>query len=240
MAQAQARHIHRSKGHDGIGDTEVDEYRAQRRARKREAEGAWSASLFLTAVALLMPLWFLGTSLAFVNAELRALGSSPIASRATEILLLSAGTVATWFALRVAILLARAPRLGRGPHRQRLRTGSMIAACLALLFLERYVNAGNDLGGSILAHVGALAPAVLMVEISMALPAIVRRRYGTGIGSIGALMWALASASLCLVAAIDSVWWLPTFFALCGSVCTAPAALRVWRHYEEEVVHATA
>jgi hypothetical protein len=146
--------------------------------------------------------------------------------------------VATWFALRVAILLARAPRLGKGPHRQRLRIGSMIAACLALMFLERFANASTALAGSMLAYVGALAPAVLMVEISLALPAIVKRRYGTGIGSIGALAWAFASASLLLVVTIPEAWWLPTFFALCGSVCTAPAALRVWRHYEGGVVSA--
>ena len=159
-------------------------------------------------------------------------------TRSTEIILLGLGTVATWFALRVAILLSRAPRLGKGPHRQRLRIGSMIAACLALLFLERFANASTALAGSMLAYVGALAPAVLMVEISLALPAIVKRRYGTGIGSIGALAWAFASASLLLVVTIPEAWWLPTFFALCGSVCTAPAALRVWRHYEGGVASA--
>ncbi len=237
MAHTQYPSMHRSKGHDNI-DKEVDDYRSRRRAAKHDAEGAWVASLFLTAVALLMPLWFLATSVAFVNAELEAVGSAPMFARSTEIILLGLGTVATWFALRVAILLARAPRLGKGPHRQRLRIGSMIAACLALMFLERFANASTALAGSMLAYVGALAPAVLMVEISLALPAIVKRRYGTGIGSIGALAWAFASASLLLVVTIPEAWWLPTFFALCGSVCTAPAALRVWRHYEGGVVSA--
>jgi len=220
MAHTQYPSMHRSKGHDNI-DEEVDDYRSRRRAAKLNAEGAWVASLFLIAVALLMPLWFLATSVAFVNAELEAAGSAPMFTRSTEIILLGLGTVATWFALRVAILLSRAPRLGKGPHRQRLRIGSMIAACLALLFLERFANASTALAGSMLA-----------------LPAIVKRRYGTGIGSIGALAWAFASASLLLVVTIPEAWWLPTFFALCGSVCTAPAALRVWRHYEGGVASA--
>ena len=170
MAHTQYPSMHRSKGHDNI-DEEVDDYRSRRRAVKLNAEGAWVASLFLIAVALLMPLWFLATSVAFVNAELEAVGSAPMFARSTEIILLGLGTVATWF--------ARAPRLGKGPRRQRLR-----------------------------------------------------------IGSIGALAWAFASASLLLVVTIPEAWWLPTFFALCGSVCTAPAALRVWRHYEGAVASA--
>jgi hypothetical protein len=36
--------------------------------------------------------------------------------------------------------------------------------------------------------------------------------------------------------AIPSIWWMPCMLAVAGSMCTAAAAVRIWRHYEGRIV----
>jgi hypothetical protein len=208
---------------------------ARRKSRFEIAsdQGVWIAALYLSIVASLMPVWFLGASLA-ITAGAPDASASSVSERGTRIILLALGTVATWFAIRVAIVLSRAPRLGRGHHRKTMRYGAVAAGALSIVLLARFVYADGPLGGDALAFIGALAPAVLMAELSFALPAITKGRHGAAIGTLGGYLWAFASIAMLCLGAVPAVWWVPFVFAIGGSCCTAPAALRVWRHYEQE------
>ena len=220
-------------------DNDVTRGPARSRSRNARAsdDGVWIASLFLSLVAVLMPIWFLGTALAFVGDSASAASVGAVVSDAAQIVLISIGSVATLCAVRVAWVLAAAPRLGRHHHRQTLRYGAIAAGALALLFVQRFIFVEGSLSGDLFAYFGALAPAMLMAELSFALPAITKRHYGTAIGSLGGFAWMLASISLMCVAVVPAVWWMPALFAAGGSVCTAVAALRIWRHYEGEPLH---
>jgi len=209
--------------------------RRKSRSERAGDQGVWLSALFLAVVACLMPAWFLGVGLAFAAGD--GEGATPTA-HAVQIALLGLGTVATWFGLRACFTLSNAPRLGRGPHRTAMRRVPIVAGVLSVVFLHRFAYNAPALASDFFAYVGAMAPAVLLTEVSWALPSISKRRYGTLIGLKGGLAWAAAGFSIVLVGFMPMVWWLPVACAAAGSVCTALAAVRIWRHYEGEVVTA--
>lgn len=209
--------------------------RRKSRSERAGDQGVWLSALFVAVVACLMPAWFLGVGLAFAVGG--GEGATPTA-RTMQIALLALGTVATWFGLRACITLSNAPRLGRGPHRNAMRRVPIVAGVLSVVFLHRFAYNAPALASDFFAYVGAMAPAVLLSEVSWALPAISKRRYGTLIGLKGGLAWAAAGFSVVLVGFMPAMWWLPAACAAAGSACTALAAVRIWRHYEGEVVTA--
>lgn len=219
---------------DSLRPTLHDNRRKSRREKAGDA-GVWLSALFIAFVACFMPAWFLGASLAIADGG----GTGPTPSgRAIQIALIGLGTVATWFGLRACFTLADAPRLGRGPHRTAMRRLPIVAGVLAVVFLHRFVYNSTAIATDFIAYIGAMAPALLMTEVSWALPSISRGRYGTLIGAKGAIAWMAAGFTLVLVGFVPSCWWVPTAFAVIGAACTAPAAVRIWRHYEGEVVTA--
>ena len=212
--------------------------RVQRRKSRIERAsdaGVWTASLYLAFVAFFMPAWFLAVGLAFSHDGTAATRPS---ADPVQIGLLGLGTVATWFGLRASVTLSNAPRLGRGPHRSAMRRIPVVAGALSVLFLHRFVYNSAALPSDFLAYLGAMAPAVMMSEVSWALPSISKRRYGTAIGSPGGYAWALAGASVIAAGMSPVSWWVPSACAGVGSACTGLAALRIWRHYEGEIVTA--
>lgn len=211
-----------------------DNRRKSRREKASDA-GVWLSALFVAFVAWFMPGWFLGASLAIADGG----GTGPTPSgRAAQIALLGLGSVATWFGLRACFTLAEAPRLGRGPHRAAMRWVPIVAGVLAAVFLHRFVYNGAAIASDFIAYAGAMAPALLMTEISWALPSISRGRYGTLIAAKGAIAWMAAGLALVAVGFMPSLWWMPAAFAVIGAACTTPAAVRIWRHYEGDVVAA--
>lgn len=207
--------------------------RRKSRTERASDAGVWISALYLAVVSCLMPAWFLGVGLALANGG--GVEAATVA-RGGQIALLGLGTVATWFGLRACFTLSNAPRLGRGPHRTAMRRVPIVAGVLSIVFLHRFVYNAPALASDFLAYVGAMAPAVLLSEVSWALPAISRRRHGTLIGAKGALAWGAAGFSLIPAGFAPGLWWLPVACALAGSICTALAAVRIWRHYEGEVV----
>jgi hypothetical protein len=207
--------------------------RRKSRIERASDAGVWTSALYLAVVACLMPAWFLGVGLALADG-----GGAGAATteRGMQIALLGLGTVATWFGLRACFTLSNAPRLGRGPHRNAMRRVPFIAGVLSVVFLHRFVYNAPSLASDFFAYVGAMAPAVLLSEVSWAMPAISKGRYGTMVGLKGALAWAVAGFSVVLAGFVPGFWWLPLTCAVIGSACTALAAVRIWRHYEGEVV----
>lgn len=238
MSSMQRSPLVRAVTNDEIEDDLRPTLRVTRRKSRRERagdQGVWLSALFLAVVACLMPAWFLGAGLALADGG----GASAMPTgRAMQIALLGLGTVATWFGLRACYTLANAPRLGRGPHRTAMRRVPIIAGVLSVLFLHRFAYNGPALASDFFAYIGAMAPAVLLTEVSWALPAISKRRHGTLIGLKGGIAWAAAGFSIVLVGFMPAMWWLPVACAVVGSACTALAAVRIWRHYEGEVVTA--
>jgi hypothetical protein len=205
-----------------------------RRERASDA-GVWQASLHLAFVVCLVPAWFNGAALAFSRS---AVGSGDPAARAVQIAFIALGTIAIYFGIRASYTLSLAPRLGRGHHRTVLRRLPIAAGFLAVLFLHRFIYNGAALSSDVFAYIGAMAPAALLCECSWALQAIAKGRHGTAIASKGALAWILAAALLPVAGFVPMLWWVPVVLAAAGSACTAPAAIRIWRHYEGEVVTA--
>lgn len=207
--------------------------RRKSRAERASDGGVWLSALYLAVVSCLMPAWFLGVGLALADGGGAGSGA---AERGSQIALLGLGTVATWFGLRACFTLSNAPRLGRGPHRAAMRRVPIVAGVLSIVFLHRFVYNAPALASDFFAYIGAMAPAVLLSEVSWALPAISKRRYGTLIAAKGALAWAAAGCSVILAGFASSFWWIPVSCAVAGSLCTALAAVRIWRHYEGEIV----
>jgi hypothetical protein len=203
------------------------------RIARASDDGVWTAALFLALVAFLIPLWFLAVGMA-----LTADSGATDGSRIPLVVFLGLGCVAVWFAVRSSISLARAPRLGRGRHRVTLRRLAFIAGLLACVFLHRFIYNAAGLSSDILAYAGAVAPAVLLAELSFALPAIAKHRYGTEIGSTGGVAWVAVAATVVAIGFAPSFWWLPTVIALVGAACTGTAAVRLWRRYEGRIVSA--
>jgi len=133
-----------------------------------------------------------------------------------------------------------APRLGRGYHRNTMRRLSVVAALLSAVFLHRYIYNAAGLSGDVFAYIGAVAPAVLMAEVSFALPAITKHRHGAEIGSLGGIAWAAVAGAVLASGLVPSLWWLPTVLAVAASAWTGVAALRIWRRYEGRVIGAVA
>jgi hypothetical protein len=233
--------LHRRLASRSIASEEAEEslrptLRVQRRKSRVERAGdagVWMSALYLAFVACLMPAWFLGVGLALGQGS--GAQVDPMA-RGVQVALLGLGTVATWFGLRACFTLAGAPRLGRGPHRVAMRRVPFVAGALSVLFLHRYVYNAPALASDFLAYVGAMAPSVLLAEVSWALPAISKSRYGAAIGTKGGAAWGLAGCAVVLAGFAPAFWWVPAVCAVAASVCTALAALRIWRHYEGEVV----
>jgi hypothetical protein len=207
--------------------------RIRSRVERASDDGVWTAALFLALVAFLIPLWFLAVGMALTTDPAAANGS-----RIPQFLFLALGCIAIAFAVWSAISLARAPRLGRGRHRATLRRLAIVAGVLACVFLHRFISNAAGLAGDILAFAGAVAPAVLLAELSFALPAIAKHRYGTEIGSTGGVAWVAVAATVVAIGFAPSFWWLPTVIALVGSACTGTAAVRLWRRYEGRIVSA--
>jgi hypothetical protein len=196
--------------------------RIRSRVERASDDGVWTAALFLALVAFLIPLWFLAVGMALTTDPAAANGS-----RIPQFLFLALGCIAIAFAVWSAISLARAPRLGRGRHRATLRRLAIVAGVLACVFLHRFIS-----------FAGAVAPAVLLAELSFALPAIAKHRYGTEIGSTGGVAWVAVAATVVAIGFAPLFWWLPTVIALVGSACTGTAAVRLWRRYEGRIVSA--
>lgn len=237
MSSMQRSPLVRAVTNDEIDEELRPTLRVTRRKSRRERagdQGVWLSALFLAVVACLMPAWFLGVGLALADGG----GGATPTGRVMQIALLGLGTVAAWFGLRACFTLSNAPRLGRGPHRNAMRRVPIVAGVLSVVFLHRFVYNGPALASDFFAYVGAMAPAVLLSEVSWALPAISKRRYGTLIGLKGGLAWAAAGFSVALAGFVPALWWLPAACAAAGSACTALAAVRIWRHYEGEVVTA--
>lgn len=221
-------------GEESLRSTLQVKRRKSRRERASDA-GVWQASLHLAVVACLVPAWFLGAALAFSHS---ATGSGDPAARAVQITFIALGTIAIYFGIRASYTLSLAPRLGRGHHRAVLRRLPIAAGVLAVLFLHRFVYNGAALSGDVFAYIGAMAPAALLCECSWALQAISKGRHGTAIASTGAIAWIVAALVMPVVGFVPMLWWVPVVVAAAGSSCTAPAAIRIWRHYEGEVVTA--
>ncbi|MFM7133024.1 MAG: hypothetical protein ACKO0W_01765 [Planctomycetota bacterium] len=219
---------------DGDGGGDAESPRARSRVARASADGVWTAALFLALVAFLMPLWYLGVGTAIAASA----GEGAEASRVWQIVLLGFGCVAVWFGVRSSFILARAPRLGRGHHRATMRRLAIATGVLALVFLQRFVANPEGLSSDILAFAGALAPAILLAEASVALPAVAKGRHGTRIGSIGGLAWTGVAVAVVAVGFAPALWWMPTVVALGASACTGLAAVRVWRRYEGRIVTA--
>ena len=75
-------------------DNDVTRGPARSRSRNARAsdDGVWIASLFLSLVAVLMPIWFLGTALAFVGDSASAASVGAVVSDAAQIVLISIGS----------------------------------------------------------------------------------------------------------------------------------------------------
>lgn len=202
--------------------------RRKSRVERASDAGVWSAALSIAFVACLAPAWFLGAGLAFRGP----------ADGTASFVLLSLGAGATWFGLVLCFTLSNAPRLGNGPHRSAMRSLAVVGGVLAIVLLHRLFSNGDELGSDPLAFVGALAPAVMLAETSLAIPAVARQRHGTAIGGIGALAWIATGGLVLLVWPIPAIWWLPLVASIVASACTALAAVRLWQHYEGEVVTA--
>jgi hypothetical protein len=207
--------------------------RVSTRLMRASDDGVWTSALFMSLVSLLMPFWYLGTGSALSTDA--ALSS---ATRVPHIVQLGLGSVAVWFAVRSAFILARAPRLGRGHHRITMRRLSVAVGLLAALFLHRFVYNSDGLASDPLAYIGAMAPAVLMAEISFALPAIAKGRHGTEVGTRGGVAWIAVALTTPLAGLVPSSWWTALALSVFASACTGLAALRVWRRYEGRIVGA--
>ena len=207
-------------------------HRSRTRSERARDDGVWTASLFLVFVSFLMPVWFFGAAAALATGS-----GAPAFPHTTLIVLIAIGAVAIWFAVHVALTLARAPRLGRGYHRWAMRRLSMFAAPLAILFLLWFSYRFDGLLGIAMGYIGAVAPAFLVAELSFALPAISKHRYGADIGGLGGCFWLGAAACLLLTSAFGFPWWTPAAVAGVAACCTAIGASRIWHHYEGDIIH---
>ena len=108
----------------------------------------------------------------------------------------------------------------------------------AILFINSCLSDFTGLARDGVACATAILPALLMAEVSIALPAIAKNRHGAGIARAGTAIWVAAGASLMVVGANPGLWWLPLAVSLFGAYCTGIAGMRVWQHYEGRIVHA--
>ena len=196
-------------------------------------EGVWSAALAMGFASFLMPVWFLAAGTVFTAHADGSHGNSiHIAHLATLVmgaLVVCGGAFAAW-------ILARAPRLARGAHRTALRATAIGCVVGAVLFINCCLNDLSGLSEDAVACAAALLPAILMAEVSIAVPAISRNRHGAGVARLGTLAWLAAGATLMAVGANPAAWWLPLVVSLGGAYCTGLASMRIWRRYEGRIV----
>lgn len=198
-------------------------------------QGVWSAALAMGFAAFLMPVWFLAVGTVFgAHGEGTHGGTVHIVHLATLItgaLILCGAAIAAW-------LLGRAPRLARGPHRSAIRWTAIAAAVGAVLFINCCLTDISGIGSDAIAWTTAMLPALLMAEVSVALPVITKNRHGVGVARLATLGWIGAAASVVAAAAMPTIWWLPMLVSTIGAYCTGIASMRVWRHYEGRLVQA--
>jgi hypothetical protein len=198
-------------------------------------DGVWTAALAMGFAAFLMPVWFLAAGTAFgAHAE----GSRVQTIHVVNLIVLLAGALVLCSGAGAAWILARAPRLVRGPHRSALRWSAIASLVGAILFINSCLSDFTGLARDGVACATAILPALLMAEVSIALPAIAKNRHGAGIARAGTAIWVAAGASLMVVGANPGLWWLPLAVSLFGAYCTGIAGMRVWQHYEGRIVHA--
>jgi hypothetical protein len=213
-----------------------DLVRTRRRSRVRSRvaragdEGVWMAALCLSFVAWGIPAWLIGSSL------LLAGGEASVLSQAGCIAMLVVGVAATVVAARSAVVVSRAPRLGKRHYRRSLRYAAAIVALLTAAFLWQILTVDGHPGNDILMVICALGPTILMAELSFAIPAIANGRHGTAIGATGGFLWSLATIALAAIAVVPSIWWVAPLLGFAAAGCTGPAALHLWRHYEGELI----
>lgn len=198
-------------------------------------EGVWTAALAMGFAAFLMPVWFLAAGTAF---GAHAGGSRGQTIHVVNLIVLIAGALVLCSGAGAAWILARAPRLVRGPHRSALRWSAIASLVGAILFINCCLSDFTGLSRDTVACATAILPALLMAEVSIALPAIAKNRHGAGIARAGTAIWVAAGASLMVVGANPALWWLPLAVSLFGAYCTGIAGMRVWRHYEGRMVMA--
>ncbi|MFM7260169.1 MAG: hypothetical protein ACKO3W_06150 [bacterium] len=218
------------------GGSAANSDRARRRSRVKSRvaragdEGVWMAALFLSFVAWGIPVWLLGASLMLAGSE------ATVVAQAGRMTVLVVGVAATIISARSAVVLSRAPRLGRRHYRRSLRYAAAVVAVLTAVFLWQILTTDGNPRSDLLMVLCALGPSALMVELSFALPAIASGRHGTAIGATGGVLWSLATVALAAIAVIPAIWWLAPLLGFAAAGCTGPAALHLWRHYEGEVV----
>ena len=213
-----------------ISDRAPRRSRAKSRVARAGDDGVWMAALCLSFVAWGIPAWLIGSSL------LLAGGETSVLSQAGRVAMLVVGVATTTIAARSAVVISRAPRLGKRHYRRTLRYAAAIVAVFTAAFLWQILTVDGNPGGDILMVLCALGPTVLMAELSFAIPAIANGRHGTAIGATGGFLWSLATIALAAIAVIPSIWWMAPLLGLAAAGCTGPAALQLWRHYEAESV----
>jgi len=196
-------------------------------------QGVWTAALALGFASFLMPVWFLGAGTVFSAHADGSHGTSihvaHLATLVTAALIVCGGAIAAW-------ILGRAPRLARGPHRTVLRWTAIASVIGAVLFINCCLNDIPGLSQDGVACAAAWLPALFMAEVSLAVPAISRSRHGVGMARLGTLAWLGAGATLMVVGASPTLWWVPLAVSLGGAYCTGLASMRVWRRYEGRIV----
>ncbi|MCE2885032.1 MAG: hypothetical protein LW806_09070 [Planctomycetaceae bacterium] len=204
--------------------------RAKSRVARAGDEGVWMAALCISFVAWGVPAWLIGASLALAG------GEASVLSQAGRIAMLVVGVAATVIAARSAVVVSRAPRLGKRHYRRTLRYAAAIVAVLTAAFLWQILTVDGIPGSDILMVLCALGPTVLMAELSFAIPAIANGRHGTAIGATGGFLWSFASIALAAITVLPAIWWLAPLLGFAAAGCTGPAALHLWRHYEGDLV----
>jgi len=189
-------------------------------------ESAWTAALGLSCVSWLMLAWIVGAALALAG------GYDGTYALLRRIALLVIGAVATAIAVRAAFIIAQSSRL-RALHDPRtLRVLGVAAIVLGTLFFVQFLALDTVGGVDISLALTAIGPAVLMAELSFALPAMAHGRFGTTIGGAGGYLWVLSAIALVGVAVVPAIWWMAPLLGAGAASCTAPAAVRLWRHFE--------
>ena len=206
--------------------------RGTSRVARAGEEGVWMAALSLGFVSCAMPAWVVGAALVLAGGEATAL------SHAMRLALIAVGAVAVLAAARTAVVLSRAPRLGKRHDRRTLRYAAAGVAVLTFVFVWQCVSVGTSFEGDVVMGVAAAASAILMAVLSLALPVIGGGRHGTAIGGIGGYLWFAVALALLLILAAPGIWWIALLLSIAAAGCTAPAAVRIWRHYEAAAIGA--
>lgn len=198
-------------------------------------QGVWSAALCLAFVAFLMPVWFLGVGAVFGAS---AAGAASPSVHFAQIAIVALGAVIVWCGSGASFLVSRAPRLAGGPHPGGLRWTALATAVASALFINCCFTDLGGIRGDVVAYAGAVLPALLLTEVSLAMPVIARNRHGVSVGWYGAYAWLATALTTVGAGFAPEVWWLPTATAMVGAYFTGMASVRVWQRYEGRIVGA--